>query len=910
MHPFPARALTRLLAPIALLAGLAPTGVGAAPLRFPPTPNGPPEWRDERDVAPFLAAWKAEGLRRARAMRRAATPNQAAWDARGYDLDLTFTPVGAQVAGTVRVQATVTGGPISTLDLDLLANMVVDGVQAGGAPTSFTRLGDVLTVNLDRAYADGEAVDVRVTYHGTPTGGSFGFSITNGRQLIWSLSEPYGARSWWPCKDAPEDKADSVSIRFTVPTGLTTASNGTLVSSSDDGLHAVTHWRETHPIATYLVSIASYPYTHSVDWYKRTPTDSMRIDFYNYPESVVGVTAVQARVKDMLAAFETRYGPYPFFDEKYGHAQFNFGGGMEHQTCTSIGAFPEFVVAHELAHQWWGDLVTCRDFHHVWLNEGFATYGEALWAESQGGAAAYHADLALNRFYGPGSVWVPDDQDEARIFDSNLSYDKGSWVLHMLRHVLGDGPFFAGLAQYRLDHAYGTAVTEDLQAAFEAVSGRDLTKYFQQWVYGERYPVYRARWTSAPVAGGHDVTLTLEQRQAWALFTMPVDVRVETTAGPRDFVLQDSLALQVHVLHVDAQPTAVVLDPDDWILKQVEREVVQPPFDRGVLVVNGVDWATYGTEITTAYADRAFSGDHAIDFWDHFDAPPGGYPAPLPAPLGHGPVPPEVLGHYRNVVWVGNNFNGDTDSWVQTPILAFLRAGGNVLLMSRQGQVFLDDSLRTYLGITFTDTNVAFNDCLATRPGFVDLPRLGSQSLCALFDTVLTQPDGQLLFKSTLGFSPQRGLGAIRMPAGGAGLRPQGGRFAFLSGRPYRWDHAALRTDVSLLLTQYFLEPLDGLSVGGVAPPVPRLDAARPNPSAARSELSLDLPAAADVSLEVLDVTGRRVHTESFGRLAAGRHTLAWDGRDARGGRLAGGLYWVRVTAGATSLTRRLVRLD
>ena len=897
------------LAPVLASLLLAATAT-AAPLLFPATPEGPAEVRDERDVAPYLAAWKRAAFTRSRALATAATPNQAAYDARWYDLDLTFNPVGSQVSGLVKMRATVTNGPISTLDLDLHSNMTVDAVWIGAVPTSYSRVADLVSVNLGQPHANGQTVEVRVAYHGTPTGGSFGFNVTNGRQLIWSLSEPYGARSWWPCKDVPEDKADSVTMRFTVPTGLTTASNGTLLSSTDNGTQAVTRWREAHPIASYLVSVASYPYTHTVDWFRPSPTDSMRIDFYNYPETAPGVAGVQSRVKDMLAAFTARYGPYPFLDEKYGHAQFNFGGGMEHQTCTSLGSFAEFVVAHELAHQWWGDMVTCRDFHHIWLNEGFATYGEALWAESQGGPAAYHADLALNKYYGPGSVWVPDDTDVNRIFDSGLSYDKGSWVLHMLRRVLGDGPFFASLAQYRASHAYGTAVTEDFRDACETASGRDLTKFFQQWVYGERYPVYRSSWTSTPAAGGFDVTLTLEQRQGWQLFTMPVDVRIETTAGPRDFVVPDSLASQVFVLHVDAQPLALALDPDGWILKQLDQEVVQPPFDRAVLVVNGVDWANYGAEITSAYTDKAFFGDYAIDFWDHFPAPAGGYPVTLPAPLGHGPVPPEVLGHYRNVVWVGNNFNGDTDSWVQTPVLSYLRAGGNVLLMTRQGEAFLSDSLLAYLGITLTTTGATVTDCLATRPGLVNLTRTGTQSLCAVFDTVRTWPDSELLFKTTAGFTPQRGLGVIRKPADGAGLRAQGGRFAFLSGRPYRWSHVPLRNDVTAILSQHFLEPLDGLAVEPAVPAAVRLGLPRPNPSAATTTLQLELPSLARVRFDVLDVAGRIVRSRELGRLGAGRHALEWDGRDARGERVHAGLYWVRVRAGAGEVMQRVVRLD
>lgn len=555
-----------------LLAALAARS-DARPVLFPATPLGPAEWRDERDTAPYLAAWKASAARLAGAMHVAGTANQAAYDVRHYDLDLTFDPLAALVSGTVRTRATVVAGPLATLDLDLEAGMVVDSAYAGGAPTTFTRSGDLLTLNLDRAYAGGEPLEVAVRYHGLPLtggtfGGAFGFSFANGRRLIWSLSEPYGARTWWPCKDAPEDKADSVDVRFTVPTGMLTASNGTLVSATDDGVVSTTRWHEGHPIATYLVSIASYPYAHSVDWYRPAPADSMRIDFFNFPETAGAVAPVQAEVKGMIAAFAARMGPYPFVDEKYGHAQFLFGGGMEHQTCTSLGSFQEYVVAHELSHQWWGDNVTCRNFHHIWLNEGFADYCEALWAEAGGGPAAYHADLAVKEYLGPGTVYVDDTTDVARIFDSNLTYDKGGWVLHMLRHVVGDTLFFQSLRHYREKFAYGTAVTDDFRIACEEVTGRDLRAFFQQWVYGEGHPVYRADWGATPGPPGAHVHLILHQTQGGTPFAMPVDLRITTASGDHTLVLLDSLTTQVFDLFVDGMPMALVVDPDHWILAE------------------------------------------------------------------------------------------------------------------------------------------------------------------------------------------------------------------------------------------------------------------------------------------------------------------------------------------------------
>jgi hypothetical protein len=324
--------------------------------------------------------------------------------------------------------------------------------------------------------------------------------------------------------------------------------------------------------------------------------------------------------------------------------------------------------------------------------------------------------------------------------------------------------------------------------------------------------------------------------------------------------------------------------------------------------VNGVDWSTYGVEITSAYTDKAFFGDYPIEFWDHFPAPPGGYPVTLPPPLGHGIVPPDVLGRYRNVIWVGNDLNGDLDTWVQSPMLPYLRAGGNLLLMTRLADGFLADSLKVYLGITLTSTSTTFDNCLATRPGLVNLSRIGTQNTCVVFDTVRTRADSELLWKTTNGFTPQRGLGVIRMPAGGAGQRLEGGRFAFLSGRPYRWSHTQLRSNVSAILDQYFLEPLSGVGVP-VTGPKTALAPIVPNPSPGERTLRFVLAAAGPVELELLDVTGRRVLTLASGILPAGPHERTWDGLDARGGRVAAGIYFVRLRAGGRALTERFVQL-
>ncbi len=543
----------------------------ARPIYLPPSLAGwPGGVVDETDLTRYLAFYKSSTGAMTSGARVDETPNQAAYDARYYSLDLHPDIPSQVLTASVLIRATVSSGPLTTMDLDFYDNMVVDSVTAGGLPAAFQHAADLLTVTLDHSYATGQTIVVRVMYHGTPLRGAFGpvfgFMSWYNRIAVWTLSEPFGARQWWPCKDYPDDKADSVDVRLTVPTGYITASNGTRVLATDNGVVAVAQWHERYPIATYLVSIASYPYAAHSDWYRYSPADSMEIQFYAYPEEAVASAPANALVKNIIAAYAVKFGEYPFLNEKYGEAETPRGGGMENQTCTSVGAFAEYLTAHELGHSWWGDLVTCQSFHHIWLNEGFATYCEAMWAEITGGPTAYHNYLHSRRYLGAGTVYVPADTSSGRIFDYDLSYTKGAWVLSMLRHVVGDSAFYASLREYRSRHAFGNATTEDFEAACESVSGRDLHKFFQEWIYGEYAPNYRCLYTVQPAGGGYDLALHVDQLQSAQTFTMPIDVVVHGQSSAYAFVLQDSLAAQDFTLHVPSPPTSVALDPDEWIL--------------------------------------------------------------------------------------------------------------------------------------------------------------------------------------------------------------------------------------------------------------------------------------------------------------------------------------------------------
>jgi hypothetical protein len=619
--------------------------------------------------------------------------------------------------------------------------------------------------------------------------------------MIWTLSEPFGARDWWPCKDFNDDKADSLDMTCTVPDNLIVASNGVLVSDVDNGSTRTFHWHTSSPISTYLVSLAIHPYTVFSDSYTpQGPGSPMELKFYVFPDHFSEVQATYALTNDMIDAFAESWGEYPFLSEKYGHAEFVVGGGMEHQTMSSLGNSTEDLISHELAHQWWGNTITCDTFHHIWLNEGFAVWSEAFWKEKTAGSAAYRDIMDIGAYFGEGTIYVENPNVDV-IFDVNLSYNKGSWVVHMLRGVLGDEDFFDGLAHYRDLYEGATATTEQLRDAMEDVSGKDLDQFFQQWIYGQYYPHYRCTWS--PIANGVDVTIDQIQTNT-GLFEMPIRLRVLSTAGTFDFVVENSAASEDYSFSVAGTIQDVLVDPDRWILRKVETIVSNPTFDHGILLVNGVDWATYGTEITSAYADSSFWNDHPITFWDTFAEPAGGYPANLPEPLGHGSVPAGVLGQYSAVIWVGNNFVGDLVDWADTPILSYLNAGGNVLLMSRLGTSFLDPALAQYLGITWTSTGITLSNCTAQVPELTNIAFLGSQSSNDTFSPTVG-PNSTLLYRDTGGAN--RGTGVIVEPPGGGSHRYNGGRMIFLAGRPYRMDHAQLRTNVDTMLTSYFGEP-------------------------------------------------------------------------------------------------------
>jgi hypothetical protein len=301
-----------------------------------------------------------------------------------------------------------------------------------------------------------------------------------------------------------------------------------------------------------------------------------------------------------------------------------------------------------------------------------------------------------------------------------------------------------------------------------------------------------------------------------------------------------------------------------------------------------------------------------MSFWDCFAETGLGYPANVPPPLGHGRVPPDTLQQFSTVVWVGNNFNGDLVKWTETPILSYLEAGGNVILMSRYGQDFVDPPLREYLGITWRENATStLSNCVAVHPSMIAMTRTSTQNYCAVFDTSLATTESKLLLKETASFSTHRGIGVLREPAGGGTHRVDGGKFAFVSGRPYRWNHAQLRTNVETILGTFFGEPYLPTGVAGGSPSASSfaLEQNHPNPFNPSTAIRFTLAAKSYASLRVYDVSGKLVATVLSRELPAGPQRVIWDGKNHRGESVATGVYFYSLTAGSQKATKKMVLL-
>jgi aminopeptidase N len=510
---------------------------------------------------------------------------------RGYDMHYVqcrwaVDPAIREITGQVTLHFTATTSLASVL-MDLSDSLQVDGASWHGSPTYWSQdEGDLLTVFLPQPLDSAAMDSITVNYHGIPPNSGFGSFGTgtqqNGSPTLWTLSEPYGAKEWWPTKQDLNDKIDSADLFITTPAPYRVGSNGLLVSTDTLNGFVTYHWKHRYPIAHYLISMAVADYiVFQQDIVIGASTIPMLT--YSYADNPTMAELNAGDVAQQMPLYSQLFGLYPFANEKYGHAQFGWGGGMEHQTMTSMGGWSYELSAHELAHQWFGDKVTCGSWQDIWLNEGFATYLQGL----------CYAYLAPQYWHGylrgtvdaitgepGGSVFCTDTTDIGRIFSSRLTYRKGAMVLHMLRWVCGDSAFYQGCTNYLNDPAlaYGSARTSDLVSQLEATSGRDLTEFMSDWFTGEGYPTYTLQWAQD---GNGQVDLTLFQspsHPSTTFFEMPVPIRFKNNTMDTTVVVDHTFSGEAYSFTLPFQADSAILDPDIWILsgQSIVTRVAEP----------------------------------------------------------------------------------------------------------------------------------------------------------------------------------------------------------------------------------------------------------------------------------------------------------------------------------------------
>ena len=511
--------------------------------------------------------------------------NTGNYDLKYHRLELDIDPSVAFIAGDITSYFEAKSD-MTTVTFDLTSNMTVSQVMQRGNALAFTQnVDDELVITLPVTQNTGVLDSLTVSYSGNPISSGFGsFEQTqhNGDPVIWTLSEPYGAKAWWPCKQDLIDKIDSVDVFMTTPLfnpsneEYISVSNGLEQSQIITGTDKTTHFKHRHPIPAYLIAIAATNYevySHTV------PNNGNPFDIVNYvyPESLAYAQANTPITVDIMNIFTNLFEEYPFADEKYGHAEFGWGGGMEHTTVSFMGSFGRNLVAHELAHQWFGNKITCGSWKDIWLNEGFATYLSGITIENLDGNNAFTTwkQQRNNSITSQtsGSVYLTDADttNVSRIFSGRLSYNKGAMVLHMLRKKLGDTPFFQALQTYLAssEHAYDYAKTEDFINIVETSTGEDLTEFFDDWLYNQGYPSYTINWNQPTT---NQVSITIVQTQSHpsvSYFEAPVPLRLIGTLGETlDLVLDNSTDQQNFMETVGFEVQSVLFDPESDLISR------------------------------------------------------------------------------------------------------------------------------------------------------------------------------------------------------------------------------------------------------------------------------------------------------------------------------------------------------
>jgi len=567
------------------------------------------------------------------------------YDIQHYDLHVNFNLTGQTINGDVSIHCVSTDNSLDEILLELLA-LTVDTVQVDGITSTFNYHNDSLFIPLAVPLPEGDSILVRVVYHGHPQHESWGgfwfqtqvtFSMGDG---LYCYPPPYN-HTWFPNWRHPADKA-TMEMWFTVPLHMVAASNGELIEVIENlpQQTVIWHWKQYEPVSSYLYCVAIANYAILTD-----PTYNWIVN-YAYRADSANAVASFSNVHLMMDAFQERFGPYPYTG-KFGYAMVG-QGDMEHVGLVAHlaglvngGHSNDWILAHEMSHMWWGNMVTCGTWKDLWLNEGFGTYCEALYFEYIGGEDNYRGYMQsslmqpyfssgqLYPIYNPQQLW------------STTVYEKGGCVMHMLRGVLGDSLFFAGWNEFGDQYRFDTATTEDFETVMEQVSGQELDWFFDEWIYGPGFPRYNYSWNAFQVGDMWQVRIQVDQTQtSGGPFTMPIDFGVVSAV---DTVIQrcwiDTDPDTVWFRGGINQPLSVIFDYYNWVLdyhtevpSEVETESPTPsryslhpaypnPFNSSTVIEYTVPftcranlsiWNVLGQKVATLVDGEISAGEHRI----------------------------------------------------------------------------------------------------------------------------------------------------------------------------------------------------------------------------------------------------------------------------------------------------------
>lgn len=501
-------------------------------------------------------------------------------DARYYRIEVSINPDTLFISGKGTIYF-VSKVNTSFPEFDLSKDLKVDSVIHRGIRINQTRtLPDRIGCFLPNNVVSGQLDSVTIYYQGSPSFsgmGSFMKDYQGGYPVIWTLSQPYGAKDWWPCRNSLGDKADSLDLHIMAPQTYQVAANGILKDSMFVDTNILWHYQHRYPIAPYLVALSITKYITYTDSITLPSGKKLVQENMVYPEDESIARIATAGLIPAIQKISQVFGDYPFAAEKYGHAQFGRGGGMEHQTMSFVGSFrSRDLLVHELAHQWFGDLITCQSWPDLWLNEGFATYLTGLSYEWHNTALDF-----LNWKMGAvgqivsqpdGSVYTTDTLNIFRLFSGRLTYTKGAMVLHMLRKKLGDSTFFNGIKTYLYTPGirYGFASTRNFMDVMQNASGLALDTFFSEWIYGEGYPSYHFRWRQEP--GGRisgDLTQSTSHNSV-PFFHHPVTIRCVGQGKSIDYIVYPKSNKEVYTFSPPFRTDTIFLDPEFDMVAQKE----------------------------------------------------------------------------------------------------------------------------------------------------------------------------------------------------------------------------------------------------------------------------------------------------------------------------------------------------